>query len=115
MLVARCASTRDVSSARKLLRTSPDDVAPLAGSVARPGRPLPMLLRHDAARWAMLAGRCRPLRRAASRDGARTAAASFSWWRRRRRRPPLRCRSGDVVTAGLILSRVWFGQVPGSP
>ncbi|KZV39884.1 hypothetical protein F511_06470 [Dorcoceras hygrometricum] len=56
-----------------------------------------------------------PLKRAASRDGPRTAAANFSWWRRRRRRPPLRRRSGDVVTAGLNSSRVWFGPVPGSP
>ncbi|KZT76285.1 Cyclin-like F-box domain containing protein [Dorcoceras hygrometricum] len=30
-------------------------------------------------------------------------------------RPPLRRCSGDVVTAGLISSRVWFGPVPGSP
>ncbi|KZV06582.1 hypothetical protein F511_45937 [Dorcoceras hygrometricum] len=30
-------------------------------------------------------------------------------------RSPLRRVSGDVVTAGLILSRVWFGPVPGSP
>ncbi|KZV06816.1 hypothetical protein F511_45702 [Dorcoceras hygrometricum] len=29
-------------------------------------------------------------------------------------RPPLRRRSGDVVTAGLNSSRVWFGPVPGS-
>ncbi|KZT75475.1 hypothetical protein F511_47499 [Dorcoceras hygrometricum] len=29
--------------------------------------------------------------------------------------PPAGRRSGDVVTAGLILSRVWFGPVPGSP
>ncbi|KZV07168.1 hypothetical protein F511_45350 [Dorcoceras hygrometricum] len=30
-------------------------------------------------------------------------------------RPPLRRCSYDLVTAGLILSRVWFGPVPGSP
>ncbi|KZV13517.1 hypothetical protein F511_45320 [Dorcoceras hygrometricum] len=30
-------------------------------------------------------------------------------------RPPLRRISGDVVTAGLSSSRVWFGPVPGSP
>ncbi|KZT75581.1 hypothetical protein F511_47393 [Dorcoceras hygrometricum] len=30
-------------------------------------------------------------------------------------RPPLRRVSGDVVTAGLTSSRVWFGPVPGSP
>ncbi|KZV06569.1 disease resistance protein-like [Dorcoceras hygrometricum] len=29
--------------------------------------------------------------------------------------PPLRRVSGDVVTAGLISSRFWFGPVPGSP
>ncbi|KZT76473.1 hypothetical protein F511_46503 [Dorcoceras hygrometricum] len=28
---------------------------------------------------------------------------------------PLRRVSSDVVTAGLISSRVWFGPVPGSP
>ncbi|KZT76175.1 phosphatidylinositol 4-phosphate 5-kinase 6-like [Dorcoceras hygrometricum] len=37
-------------------------------------------------------------------------ALDFSW-----RRPPLRRRSGDVVTAGLNSSRVLFGPVPGSP
>ncbi|KZV44855.1 hypothetical protein F511_17032 [Dorcoceras hygrometricum] len=30
-------------------------------------------------------------------------------------RPPLRRSSGDIVTAGLNSSRVWFGPVPGSP
>ncbi|KZT76969.1 hypothetical protein F511_46005 [Dorcoceras hygrometricum] len=30
-------------------------------------------------------------------------------------RSPLRRVSGDIVTAGLISSRVWFGPVPGSP
>ncbi|KZT75956.1 hypothetical protein F511_47019 [Dorcoceras hygrometricum] len=30
-------------------------------------------------------------------------------------RSPLRRVSGDVVTAGLNSSRVWFGPVPGSP
>ncbi|KZV40594.1 hypothetical protein F511_09351 [Dorcoceras hygrometricum] len=30
-------------------------------------------------------------------------------------RPPLRRVSGDIVTVGLISSRVWFGPVPGSP
>ncbi|KZT76146.1 hypothetical protein F511_46829 [Dorcoceras hygrometricum] len=30
-------------------------------------------------------------------------------------RPPLRRGSGDIVTAGLNSSRVWFGPVPGSP
>ncbi|KZT76828.1 hypothetical protein F511_46147 [Dorcoceras hygrometricum] len=30
-------------------------------------------------------------------------------------RPPLRRRSGDIVTAGLNSFRVWFGPVPGSP
>ncbi|KZT76923.1 hypothetical protein F511_46053 [Dorcoceras hygrometricum] len=30
-------------------------------------------------------------------------------------RPPLRRVSGNVVTAGLNSSRVWFGPVPGSP
>ncbi|KZV06620.1 hypothetical protein F511_45898 [Dorcoceras hygrometricum] len=63
---------------------------------------------HGARRWKSLGARAR-------RDGARAAAASFSWWRRRLRRPPLRRVSGDVVTAGLISSRVWFGPVPGSP
>ncbi|KZV07076.1 hypothetical protein F511_45441 [Dorcoceras hygrometricum] len=29
--------------------------------------------------------------------------------------PPAGRRSGDVATAGLISSRVWFGPVPGSP
>ncbi|KZT75558.1 hypothetical protein F511_47417 [Dorcoceras hygrometricum] len=41
--------------------------------------------------------------------------AQNSSWRRRRLRPPLRRVSGDVVTAGLNSSRVWFGPVPASP
>ncbi|KZV15601.1 hypothetical protein F511_38848 [Dorcoceras hygrometricum] len=43
------------------------------------------------------------------------AAASFFLWWRRRCRPPLRRVSSDVMTVGLISSRVWFGPVPGSP
>ncbi|KZV53718.1 hypothetical protein F511_26014 [Dorcoceras hygrometricum] len=47
----------------------------------------------------------------AMRDcAALVARENFGWWR-----PPLRRVSGDVVTAGLISSRVWFGPVPDSP
>ncbi|KZV53729.1 hypothetical protein F511_27110 [Dorcoceras hygrometricum] len=55
------------------------------------------------------------LRRCARRCACAAAILFSSWWRHRRRRPPLRRVSGDVVTAGLISSRVWFGPVPGSP
>ncbi|KZT75320.1 hypothetical protein F511_47656 [Dorcoceras hygrometricum] len=49
--------------------------------------------------------RAPPLRRARFCSGRRPAAAPA----------PLRRVSDDVVTAGPILSRVWFGPVPGSP
>ncbi|KZT76281.1 hypothetical protein F511_46694 [Dorcoceras hygrometricum] len=91
--------------ARRLLRTQ--IVAHIAGWCRADGSATgwkhratwrPLLVR-DARRWparvATLSSANAPLRRAASRDGARTAAVSFSWWRRRRRRPPLRrCRDG---------------------
>ncbi|KZT75982.1 valyl-tRNA synthetase [Dorcoceras hygrometricum] len=44
----------------------------------------------------------------------RACRAQKSWWRHHRP-APLRRVSDDVVTAGLISSRVWFGPVPGSP
>ncbi|KZV23033.1 Zinc finger, RING/FYVE/PHD-type domain containing protein [Dorcoceras hygrometricum] len=92
------------------------------------GRLLPHLA---STRCAMMAGGVPPrsdaagrlVRRAgcarcalAARRGARRRSLPprSSWWWRRRR-PPLRRVSGDVVTAGLISSRVWFGPVPGSP
>ncbi|KZV49962.1 putative LRR receptor-like serine/threonine-protein kinase [Dorcoceras hygrometricum] len=78
-----------------------------------------------------LAGRCcnagRLLRtlvlRCVASDGATLGAGCarcrrkfFLWWRRRRRPAGAPAKfSGDVVTAGLILSRVWFKPVPGSP
>ncbi|KZV06876.1 DNA-directed RNA polymerase 2, chloroplastic/mitochondrial [Dorcoceras hygrometricum] len=84
------------------------------------GRPL----KHAGRRCATLDGR--PLRRwstlrtlrCASRDGARAAAAFFMVATPpspAAAPPPLRRVSGDVVTAGLNSSRVWFGPVPGSP
>ncbi|KZV06959.1 hypothetical protein F511_45559 [Dorcoceras hygrometricum] len=59
--------------------------------------------RGDARRWmrARLHGDARGLAPACA-----LAARVNSRWRRR---------SGDVMTAGLISSRVWFGPVPGSP
>ncbi|KZT76450.1 hypothetical protein F511_46525 [Dorcoceras hygrometricum] len=95
-------------------------------AMADDGRRLSHFVSRGRACVALLAARCRlldaPPGRALlvddarrSRDVARAAAASFRWWWRRRRRPPLRRVSGDVVTAGLNSSRVWFGPVPGSP
>ncbi|KZT75323.1 hypothetical protein F511_47653 [Dorcoceras hygrometricum] len=52
-----------------------------------------------------------PLRGAVAR-GVRAAAAAAIFVVVA---PPAGCRSGDVVTAGLNSSRVWFGPVPGSP
>ncbi|KZV42577.1 hypothetical protein F511_35704 [Dorcoceras hygrometricum] len=63
--------------------------APLAGFVVR--------------RW-------RVERRSCSGCARALAPHEFLWWR-----PPAGCRSGDVVTAGMISSRVWIGPVPGSP
>ncbi|KZT76176.1 metal tolerance protein 2 [Dorcoceras hygrometricum] len=55
-------------------------------------------------RWrAIVAGRAR---RCAARFFLMAAAAG---------RSPLRRCSDDIVTAGVISSRVWFGPVPGSP
>ncbi|KZV42284.1 hypothetical protein F511_38735 [Dorcoceras hygrometricum] len=63
-----------------------------------------------------VAARCCAQCALAARRCARRRALSprSSWWWRRRR-PPLRRVSGDVVTAGMNSSRVWFGPVPGSP
>ncbi|KZT76510.1 hypothetical protein F511_46464 [Dorcoceras hygrometricum] len=65
----------------------------------------PIDLRHH---WRTLAARCAiapRLSRVKFRGGRRPAAAQTM----------LRRISGDVVTAGLNSSRVWFGPVPGSP
>ncbi|KZT76291.1 F-box/LRR-repeat protein 3 [Dorcoceras hygrometricum] len=79
------------------------------------GRPLKHACRRCAtlygAAWSTLHVR----RCVALRAMVRSCRREFLWWRRRRRRPPLRRVSGDVVTAGLISSRVWFGPIPGSP
>ncbi|KZT76756.1 hypothetical protein F511_46219 [Dorcoceras hygrometricum] len=94
------------------------------------GRPLPM---HVAPRRAMMAGTERHYSstleaRCAHNGCARFAHDVASPWRgvshdvaarfvdgAAADRPPLRRVSGDVVTAGLNSSRVWFGPVPGSP
>ncbi|KZT76586.1 hypothetical protein F511_46388 [Dorcoceras hygrometricum] len=75
---------------------------------AREGWPWRELLRHD--RRTLRAGRATlraAVRGVLARDFVGGGAAVG--------RPPLRRISGDVVTAGLISSRVWFGPVPGSP
>ncbi|KZV42723.1 hypothetical protein F511_10431 [Dorcoceras hygrometricum] len=67
--------------------------------------------------------RCAVRRRAMACDGAALVAAAravcvardFSVGGAAAGRPSLRRISGDVVTAGLSSSRVWFGPVPGSP
>ncbi|KZV23610.1 hypothetical protein F511_24019 [Dorcoceras hygrometricum] len=87
------------------------------------------MLSHDVRRWpdgealqvdagsslcarrlrAICARRCVALARRLAR-----CRRSFRWCAAAGR-PPLPRVSGDVVTAGLISSRVWFGPVPGSP
>ncbi|KZT75293.1 hypothetical protein F511_47682 [Dorcoceras hygrometricum] len=59
-----------------------------------------------AARWRTLAARCAIAPRLSRAKSLMAAAGG---------RPPLRRVSGDVVTAGLNSSRVWFGPVSGSP
>ncbi|KZT76744.1 hypothetical protein F511_46231 [Dorcoceras hygrometricum] len=98
-------------------------IAHMLAHVSDDGRAMaPLVLRLHVRRWARLCDarrRCWPAmvrtRCACSTLLVARAAAAFSWWRRRRRRPPLRRVSGDVVTAGLNSSRVWFGPVPSSP
>ncbi|KZT75608.1 hypothetical protein F511_47368 [Dorcoceras hygrometricum] len=76
----------------------------LAGRCCNAGRLLrTLVLRCVACDGATLGAGC-----------ARCRREFFLWWRRRRQ-PPLRRVSGDVVTAGLNSSRVWFRPVPGSP
>ncbi|KZV51020.1 hypothetical protein F511_31996 [Dorcoceras hygrometricum] len=63
---------------------------------------------------------CADQRRTIGRDCAALVAAARPYFVRKFEvaaagRPPLLRVSGDVVTAGLISSRVWFGPVPGSP
>ncbi|KZV06634.1 MATE efflux family protein isoform 1 [Dorcoceras hygrometricum] len=124
-LVVRRDWTQGVSSARKWLRKWTDEVAPLEALVrwlaARRctiGRRLLGLWRDDgrpmhaaglcAKRCALVAAVRRSMAHDA-RDCAAIVALNSRW------RPPAGRRSGDVVTAGLISSRVWFGPVPGSP
>ncbi|KZT76889.1 hypothetical protein F511_46085 [Dorcoceras hygrometricum] len=121
----------DGLAVRKLLRKWPVDaggwvrvlVAPPRAYVAQirrlPRRWLRALLRRWNLCWPTR--RCSPLRKLragrvirfgggacphAPREVLRGGTAG---------RPPLRRCSGDVVTAGLNSSRVWFGPVPGSP
>ncbi|KZV27995.1 hypothetical protein F511_27321 [Dorcoceras hygrometricum] len=81
-------------------------------SLALAGRPFATPLR----RWLLVAGR--PM---CADGGARWGTIAPRLSRAKfmvaaaAGRPPLRRVSGDVVTAGLISSRVWFGPVPGSP
>ncbi|KZV44567.1 hypothetical protein F511_44054 [Dorcoceras hygrometricum] len=94
------------------------------------GRPLPMHVvprRATMAGWRGATGRrwklavrtmaARDLRTTLRRLGAasRTLSPLVSLMAAAAGRSPLRRVSGDVVTAGLISSRVWFGPVPGSP
>ncbi|KZV40597.1 hypothetical protein F511_11406 [Dorcoceras hygrometricum] len=69
----------------------------------------PLATGRDSLGAAVGAAVCR-----ARRDVSRAAAMRFSCGAIAGRPPLLRV-SGDVVTAGLISSRVWFGPVPGSP
>ncbi|KZV24196.1 hypothetical protein F511_09140 [Dorcoceras hygrometricum] len=83
-----------------------DVEAPLHAGLAAGGRRLASAAGrtcapHDGARWPRDA-RLRRACRAQNRGGGAG-------------RPPLRRVSGDIVTACLISSRVWFGPVPGSP
>ncbi|KZV19198.1 DNA-directed RNA polymerase V subunit 1 [Dorcoceras hygrometricum] len=64
--------------------------------------------------WPMVARNLRMALRRARRGVARVAAVNFRGGGAAGR-PPLQQVSGDVVTAGLNSSRVWFGPVPCSP
>ncbi|KZV54287.1 hypothetical protein F511_22839 [Dorcoceras hygrometricum] len=103
------------------LRESSRTVSRLAHSL-RDGRSAAETL-LDVARWTrdtaarcsaapcVVCGACSPLGASCARVrpcGACDFVAAAG-------RPPLRRVSGDVVTAGLVSSRVWFGPVPGSP
>ncbi|KZV36621.1 glyoxysomal fatty acid beta-oxidation multifunctional protein MFP-a [Dorcoceras hygrometricum] len=86
--------------------------APVA-RLARGGRPLVV---KAARSLPLLANRCRcldaPLGRVLLAERYRaTLAVEARCCGAGRRRPPLRRVSGDVVTAGLISSMVWFGPV----
>ncbi|KZV52490.1 BTB/POZ domain-containing protein-like [Dorcoceras hygrometricum] len=80
----------------------------------------PTLVRRARARDGGAGRRCARgvALRCVSRDGARAAAAFFVVAAPPSPAvapPPFWLVSGDVVTAGLNSSRVWFGPVPGSP
>ncbi|KZV30201.1 bet1-like SNARE 1-2-like [Dorcoceras hygrometricum] len=92
----------------KAARETSRDVEEGGAAVQRAGRG-PCVARrrtmaHDGARLRRTC--CGRMRSLTSCDFDGGAAAG---------RPPLRRVSGDVVTAGMISSRVWFGPVPGSP
>ncbi|KZV48143.1 hypothetical protein F511_25039 [Dorcoceras hygrometricum] len=97
----------------------------LAARLARGGRPLVArgctLAAAAGQRWAALVKAMHAAGCAQGYAVMRAAVRSRAPLRRARfrggaaGRPPLRRVSGDVVTAGLISSRVWFGPVPGSP
>ncbi|KZT76791.1 hypothetical protein F511_46184 [Dorcoceras hygrometricum] len=102
---------------------------PCACRTCRTPRPCACrVLSHASAalveRRSLLGGRCSTLAGAAARwwstidarwtrDAVRCRAKKFEV--AAVGRPPLRRVSDDVLTAGLISSRVWFGLVPGSP
>ncbi|KZV20489.1 hypothetical protein F511_30938 [Dorcoceras hygrometricum] len=93
------------------------DVAPLVWRrCAAIGRRLPLLAARLRRLLAELCGAL--VAHDARRPRARScAAAIFRGGGRRPAAAPamLRRVSGDIVTAGLNSSRVWFGPVPGSP
>ncbi|KZV28091.1 hypothetical protein F511_28362 [Dorcoceras hygrometricum] len=70
---------------------------------------------QEAAEEALLVERKAPHVGRAMRDCAALVARKIRWWSAAAGRPPLRRRSGDVVTAGLNSYRFWFEPVPGSP
>ncbi|KZV36823.1 hypothetical protein F511_03547 [Dorcoceras hygrometricum] len=83
-------------------------VSPLCAAAGRPWHAVAACFPADVERGCaqFVARPCARVRPCGARDFVGGGAAG---------RPPLRRVSGDVVTAGLISSRVWFGPVPGSP
>ncbi|KZV51319.1 hypothetical protein F511_07510 [Dorcoceras hygrometricum] len=105
-----------------LSRASAALVAHVGRSLAAPWRTVCTTSRKEAALSSAtgrgsLADRCRcldaPLGRRCASLARRCACAALIFFVVAP--PPAGRRSGDVVTAGLISSRVWFGPVPGSP
>ncbi|KZV28985.1 hypothetical protein F511_44194 [Dorcoceras hygrometricum] len=124
--LGRALAARLPRERRREMLQQAQEVAPTSGALAAlcaadDGCRLLRFVSRGRACVALLAARCRlldaplgrrcaTLARAMLRPGTPCVAREFFVWR-----SPAGRRSGDVVTAGLNSSRVWFGPVPGSP